>query len=252
MNQPKLSVIIPAYNEEQNIKNGVLDDVDDYLSKQSYSYEVLIVDDGSKDQTVSLIEEFIGAKHNYRLLKNNHGGKAIAVMTGMLESKGGIALFTDMDQATPLSEIEKLLPDFEKGFDIVIGSRKGRKGAPLIRKLMAWGFAVLRTLILGLPFKDTQCGFKAFNRTSVEMIFQQLLKRWRKDHLNGAAVNAGFDVETLFLAKKMNLAISEVAVEWHYVGTERVQAIRDSLDALQDMLKIRINDLSGSYKGFNR
>jgi hypothetical protein len=185
------------------------------------------------------------------LIKNNHGGKAVAVMTGMIESRGKIALFTDMDQATPIQEIEKLLGQFEKGFDIVIGSRSGRKGAPLIRKLMAWGFSVLRTLILGLPFNDTQCGFKAFSRQSIEKVFVPLLRRWQK-HLkqNGAAVNAGFDVETLFLAKKIGLKIDEVKVEWHYVGTERVQAIRDSLDALQDMLKIRINDLTGSYNEF--
>lgn len=251
MDKLQISIVIPAYNEEDNLKNGVLNDVDAYLSNQKSSYEVLIVDDGSKDGTLKLINDFIDGRKNYRLIKNNHGGKAIAVMTGMLESRGEIALFTDMDQATPLKELEKLLPEFEKGADIVIGSRSGRKGAPAIRKLMAWGFALFRTILLGLPFKDTQCGFKAFNRRSVETVFGPLLKRWEK-HLNqkGAAVNAGFDVETLFLAKKMNFQISEIGVEWHYVGTERVQAIRDSVDALQDMFKIRINDWTGSYNEF--
>lgn len=249
--KPRISIIIPAYNEENNLHNGVLKAVDAYLSQQKYPYEVVIVDDGSKDQTLDLVEKFIKDKKEYRLIKNNHGGKAVAVMTGMLESQGEIALFTDMDQATPLREIEKLLPEFETGHDIVIGSRKGRKGAPAIRKMMAWGFSVLRTLLLGLPFKDTQCGFKAFNRKSTEKVFAPLLLRWRK-HLNkkGAAVNAGFDVETLFLAKKMGFQIAEVPVEWHYVGTERVQAIRDSIDALQDMLKIRMNDVLGNYKEF--
>lgn len=251
MDNPKLSVIIPSYNEEDNLKKGVLNEVADYLSKQAFSYQVIIVDDGSSDNSVRLIEEFIKQKPQFQLIQNNHGGKAVAVMTGMLKSDGEIALFTDMDQATPMKEIEKLLPEFDKGKDIVIGSRSGRQGAPLIRKLMAFGFSVLRTLLLGLPFKDTQCGFKAFSRDSVEKVFEPLLKRWEK-HLkqNGAAVNAGFDVETLFLAKKIGLRIAEVKVDWHYVGTERVQAIRDSLDALQDMLKIRINDLTGSYNEF--
>ena len=251
MNQPIFSVIIPSYNEEDNLKNGVLQQVDDYLSKQKYRYEVIIIDDGSQDQSIKLIEEFIENKKNYRLIRNNHGGKAIAVMTGMIESQGEVALFTDMDQATPLKEIEKLMPRFEEGYDIVFGSRKGRKGAPAIRKLMAWGFSFLRTILLGLPFKDTQCGFKAFNRASIDQVFKPLLVRWQK-HLNkkGAAVNAGFDVETLFLAKKIGFKIAEVPVEWHYVGSERVQAIRDSLDALQDMLKIRVNDLTGSYHEF--
>ena len=251
MEKIAISVVIPAYNEEENLRSGVLKEVEEYLSKQKYTYEVLIVDDGSKDQTLSLIEEFIKDKPQYILVKNNHGGKAIAVMTGMLQSKGEIALFTDMDQATPLREIEKLLPEFEKGNDIVFGSRKGRRGAPAIRKVMAFGFSVLRTIVLGLPFKDTQCGFKAFNRASIEKVFDPLLKRWQK-HLNkkGAAVNAGFDVETLFLAKKAGFKIVEIPVEWHYVGTERVQAIRDSLDALQDMLKIRLNDWGGNYDNF--
>lgn len=243
-----LSVIIPAFNESENLKKGVLGEVENYLSKQPYEWEVIIVDDGSTDGSTSLIEEFIKPSKRFKLIKNNHAGKAIAVMTGLIQSKGEIGLFTDMDQATPISEIEKLLPHFDQGFDIVIGSRKGRKGAPLIRKLMAFGFSLLRTIILGLPFRDTQCGFKAFSRKSIEVIFPVLQERWRK-HLKekGAAVNAAFDVETLFLAKKKRFKIKEVSVDWHHVGTERVQVIKDSFDAIVDILKIRINDLLGRY-----
>lgn len=243
----KLSVIIPAYNEEDNLKKDVLTDIANYLDKIVKDYETIIVDDGSSDNTVKIVEDF--AKHNpkFKLIKNNHGGKAIAVMTGLLKSKGDIGLFTDMDQATPISEIEKIMPSFDK-YDIVIGSRSGRKGAPVIRKLMAFGFATIRTIILGLPFKDTQCGFKAFNRKSIESIFPELLKRWHK-HLQkkGAAVNAAFDVETLFIAKKQGFKIKEVTVEWHHVGTERVQVIRDSLEAVIDIVKIRANDILGRY-----
>lgn len=244
----KLSVILPSYNESANLQNGVLSQIDDYLSKKFKSYEVIIIDDGSSDNSVKLIDNFIKDKNNFKLIKNNHGGKAIAVMTGLLNSTGEIGLFADMDQATPISEIEKLLPYFEKGFDIVIGSRKGRQGAPVIRKLMAFGFSLIRTIILGLPFEDTQCGFKAFNRRSIESIFPSLKERWHK-HLQkkGAAVNAAFDVETLFIAKKLGFKIKEVKVEWHHVGTERVQVLRDSYDAIIDILKIRMNDLSGDY-----
>lgn len=244
----KLSVILPSYNESENLEKGILDNIDQYLIKNIKNYEVIIVDDGSSDSSVKLIEEFIKGKQSFRLIKNDHGGKAIAVMTGLLNSSGEIGLFADMDQATPISEVEKLLPFFEKGFDIVIGSRKGRQGAPLIRKIMAFGFSMIRTIILGLPFEDTQCGFKAFNRRSIESIFPDLKARWHK-HLQkkGAAVNAAFDVETLFIAKKKGFRIKEIKVEWHHVGTERVQAIRDSYDALMDILKIRINDLSGGY-----
>lgn len=247
----KLSVIIPAYNESENLKKGVLVELENYLGKNIKSYEVIIVDDGSSDGTVKLVEDFVKDTSGFRLIKNNHGGKAIAVMTGLLNSEGEIGLFTDMDQATPISEIEKLLPFFEKEFDIVIGSRQGRKGAPLIRKLMAFGFSMIRTIVLGLPFKDTQCGFKAFNRRSIESIFPTLKERWHK-HLQkkGAAVNAAFDVETLFIAKKHGFKIKEVQVEWHHVGTERVQVIRDSLDAIIDIVKIRINDLLGRYSKY--
>ncbi len=244
----KLSVIIPSYNESDNLKKGALREIDQYLQQNSKSYEVIIVDDGSSDDSIKLIEDFIKGKNNFKLIKNSHGGKAIAVMTGLLDSTGEIGLFTDMDQATPISEIEKLLPYFEKNYDIVIGSRSGRKGAPPIRKLMAFGFSLIRTIILGLPYKDTQCGFKAFNRASIEKIFPILKTRWHK-HLQkkGAAVNAAFDVETLFLAKNLGFKIKEVNVEWHHVGTERVQVIRDSFEAVMDILKIRLNSLLGRY-----
>lgn len=244
----KLSIIIPAFNEKENLKQGILEMLEKYLLIQKFSCEVLIVDDGSDDGSGEIIEKFVSDKPRFKLIKNSHGGKAIAVMTGLLASKGEIGLFTDMDQATPISEVEKLLPFFDQGFDIVIGSRKGRKGAPIIRKLMAIGFSVFRTIVLGLPFKDTQCGFKAFNRKSIEAIFPVLKERWKKHLLEKtAAVNAGFDVETLFLAKKMGFKIKEVPVEWHHVGTERVQVIKDSADAVLDILKIRLNDYLNRY-----
>lgn len=242
-----LSIIIPAYNEEENLKKGVLNHVVGYLDRVEYPYEVIIVDDGSMDETKVLIRNFIKGKKNWRLIENQHGGKALAVMTGLLAAKGEIALFTDMDQATPIVEVEKLLLKFKEGLDIVIGSRQGREGAPPLRKLAAWAFSFLRNLILDLPFSDTQCGFKAFNKRSREKIFTILIKRWQKMKAIGAAVHAGFDVETLFLARKLGFKIAEVDVDWHYVGTERVQLIKDSLDAIKDMLRIRWNDWMGKY-----
>ena len=243
----KLSVVIPAYNESQNLKKGALDEVKNYLEDQSYGYEVLIVDDGSTDDTVKQVKEQIKGQDNFRLIENLHGGKALTVMSGILSAVGEVAVFTDMDQATPISEIEKFLPKFAGGYDIVIGSRTGRRGAPILRKLTAWGFATLRNLMLGLPFTDTQCGFKAFNRVSREAVFPFMLEEWKRVGVKGAAVNAGFDVEVLFLAKKKDFKIAEVGVNWHYVGTKRVQLIRDSLDAIKDMLRIRWNDIRGRY-----
>lgn len=242
-----LSVVIPAYNEEENLNAGVLDQVENYLKKQNYSYEVLIIDDGSSDNTVKMVEEQIKNRPGFSLVKNLHGGKAITVMTGLIRSKGEIALFTDMDQATPIQEVEKFIPRFKQGYDIVIAVRQGRKGAPLIRKLMGWGYPIVRQLMLGLSFVDTQCGFKAFNRKSREAVFPSLLESWKKMRAAGAAVNAGFDVETLFIASKKGFKVAEVLVNWRHVGTERVQAISDSVEALKDMVRIKLNDISGKY-----
>lgn len=243
----KLSVVIPAYNEAKNIKSGVLDEVMAYLKSVDYTYEVLIVDDGSTDATRELVRKFIKNKNSWQLVENPHGGKAFTVMTGLLAAKGDVALFTDMDQATPISEVEKFFPKFDEGCDIVIGSRHGRRGAPLVRKLSAWGFSIFRNIILGLPFSDTQCGFKAFNKKSKDTIFLKIKGEWGVLHFKGGAVNAGFDVEVLYLAKKLGFKIAEVDVEWKYVGTERVQVIKDAAAAIYDMLRIRWNDLIGKY-----
>lgn len=247
MTKMKLSVVIPAYNEVKNISSGSLDAVDVYLRRVDYEYEVLIVDDGSLDETVSLLEKILKDKKRFRIIQNPHGGKALTVTRGMLKTSGEIAVFTDMDQATPIDQIEKFFPKFEKGFDIVIGSRERREGAPMIRKLAAFIFSLLRNIILGLPFRDTQCGFKAFHQKAVKAIFPKMLEIWESKRASGAAVNAGFDVEMLFLAKKMGFKIAEVPVEWHHVGTERVQLIKDAIDAVSDMIRIRKSELEGRY-----
>ncbi len=243
----KLSVIIPSYNEAKNIQNGSIARVENYLANVRYAYEVLIIDDGSDDESVNLVENIIRDKPKFRLIKNAHQGKAMTVITGFLQALGEIVVFTDMDQATPISEIEKFLPQFDAGFDIVIGSRTGRKGAPLVRKIISWGFSFLRNIILGLPFKDTQCGFKAFNHKAIQTIFPKIQDEWGVLHTRGGAVNAGFDVEVLYLAKKYGFKVSEVEVEWNYVDTERVQVVKDALAAIYDMLSIRFNDLMGKY-----
>lgn len=247
MKDIQLTVVIPSYNESANLKKGVLNQVEDYLQKQNLGYEVIIVDDGSSDSSVELIKKIIFKKDNFRLIENPHGGKAKAVITGMSEGRGEKILFTDMDQATPIDQWAKFAPKFEEGFDIVIGQRQGRKGAPFIRKVAAWGFSVLRGLILGLPFADTQCGFKAFSKEAAEKILPRIKSEWGVVHFKGGAVNAGFDVELLYLAKKYGFKIAEVGVEWNYVDTERVQVVKDAAAAIYDMFRIRVNDLIGKY-----
>ncbi len=243
-----LSVIVPSYNETKELKERSLEEIDKFLQDQPYSYEVLVVDDMSSNGTLEFVKDWVKAKRHFRVIENSHGGKAITVMTGMLESRGQIALFTDMDQATPIDQVEALLLKFTDGVDVVIGSRNERKGAPIERKIMSWGFSTLRNLILGLPFRDTQCGFKAFNRKAIETIFPDMLKYWVKMKARGAAVNAGFDVELLFLAKKRELVVVEAPVVWRHVENVRqVQVVSDSIEAVKDLVRIRLNDIRRKY-----
>lgn len=248
--KPYISVVIPAYNEETNIRLGALEKVAAYLHGQSYSWEVIVVDDGSTDESPSLLDLFAKKNAGFRVIHNTHVGKAGTVMAGVFAAKGEIVLFSDLDQATPLSEIERVLPWFSKGMDVVIGSRSTRrKGAPMSRIIMARGFMLLRSVILGLNgITDTQCGFKAFTSRVARHIFSKLKVYGNPHHIEGAKVTAGFDIEVLFLAKRLGYSIKEVPVEWHYVETRRVNPITDSFQGLVDILTIRMNALRGVYR----
>lgn len=245
-----LSVVIPAYNEETNIRKGALDKVSLYLSHQKYPWEVVVVNDGSSDATGELLTAFAQDNPHFRLINNPHQGKAATVTTGMLAARGEIVLFTDLDQATPIDQVEKLLPWFTRGFSVVIGSRDShREGAPLLRQVMARGFIALRSLFLGLRgITDTQCGFKAFRREVVRDVFGKLKLYGERKLVTGSMVTAGFDIELLYLAKQLGYKIREVPVEWHYVETRRVNPLRDSWQGLMDILKIRWNAMQGKYK----
>lgn len=244
-----LSIIIPAYNEEKNIRLGVLDKVLRYLEKQPYRWEVLLIDDGSTDSTQLLLADFSRQNTKFRVIRNKHQGKAATVISGMLRARNDYIIFTDLDQATPLSEIEKILPWFEKGFDVIIGSRnRNRTGAPITRVIMARGFMFLRTLFLGLNgITDTQCGFKAFKKEVSQKIFQRLHVYGNIHEVTGSMVTAGFDIEVLYIAKLLGYKIKEVPVEWHYVETRRVNPLSDSFQALKDIISIRLNAFRGIY-----
>jgi glycosyltransferase involved in cell wall biosynthesis len=233
-----------------NLQKGVLDKVSHYLLKQKYSFEVIIVDDGSTDGSIEFIEKFVKENANFKLIKNRHTGKAGAVSTGMLNGKGEYLLFTDMDQATPIEEVEKLIPYFRKSYDIVIGSRNSkREGAPWTRILMARGMMFLRTLIVGLHgIDDTQCGFKMFKKDVSRKLFGKLRKLHNGfQEVTGSSVTAGFDVELLYLAQKMGYKIKEVPVNWLYVETRRVNPLKDSLQGFLDLLIIKQNAIKGKY-----
>ncbi|MEX2007782.1 MAG: glycosyltransferase [Candidatus Levyibacteriota bacterium] len=250
MSKLYLSVVIPSFNEMVNLRKGVLDRVERFLESRKITYEVIIVDDGSTDGGVEFVEKFLKDNPPFKLIKNPHLGKAGAVTTGMLAAEGQYVLFADMDQATPIEELDNLLP-FAGKFDVVIGSRSSkRKGAPWTRLLMAKGMIFLRTAIVGLSgISDTQCGFKLFTQEASHTLFSRIEKFHHGFHkVSGSSVSAGFDVELLYLARKLGFKIKEVPVEWLYVETRRVSPVKDSVDGLIDLFRIKVNSIAGKYK----
>ncbi|MDD3679556.1 MAG: glycosyltransferase [Candidatus Shapirobacteria bacterium] len=249
-----LSVVIPCYNEEANLNRKVLSQVADYLKKQSYSWEVIISDDGSTDQSKKLVQNFIKKHPGFTVLENQHGGKPYAVWQGIKKAKGEVVLFTDMDQSTPIRETAKLLPYFDEGFDIVIGSRGvERKGFPLYRQLASLVFLSLRRLLVLPNIKDTQCGFKAFKTGVARELFPKLsvLKNWQE--ASGWRVTA-FDVELLYLAKKFDYQIKEVLVDWQdedvAVGKNK-SFVKESRQMLEQIINVKKNDWRGKYNQQN-
>ncbi len=248
--KPKLSIVIPNYNEKENLERGVLKQVAKYLSTVKFTWEVLISDDGSTDGSRELAIDFSQTHPGFRVLKNIHGGKANAVWAGIKEAKGEIVLFSDMDQSTPLREVEKLLPWFENGFDVVFGSRgKMRKNFPLIRQITSVGFRVFRSIFLLADVVDTQCGFKAFRTEIAQEIFPLLSVIQKAKSTKGWTVSA-FDVELLFLAEKYGAKLKEVDVEWRDEDTSTQKGknfLTESKDMLNQIFQVKMNDISGRY-----
>lgn len=249
-NKPHLSVVIPAYNELANFKRGVLEEVENYLLQQKYSWEVIISDDGSTDGSPELFEAFAKTHPGFRVLHNVHAGKGPTVQSGVLAAKGEWRLFTDFDQSTPLSEIEKLWPYAEKNYDVIIGSREivgaKRDKEPWYRHIMGRGFNML-VQILAIPgILDTQCGFKLFSDTAAETLFRKMVVYGRKQKRADAFTGA-FDVEVLFLALQAEYKIREVPIEWKHFETDRVSPIKDSLRMLRDIIRVRLAAAQHKY-----
>lgn len=248
--KPFLSVVVPAYNEEKNFVRGALKEVVDYLKKQKYEWEVILSDDGSTDGTITLLRQFAKEHKNVVVVENSHQGKGPTVSSGMLQAQGMYRVFTDFDQSTPISEVEKLFPFIDDGYDVVIGSRAiqgaRREDEPWYRHFMGLGFNALVQLIAVPGIHDTQCGFKLFSGESAEDLFPRLKVyegKARQDAFTGA-----FDVELLLLARKRGYKIAEVPVIWHHHETDRVSPVKDSLRMLWDIMKIRANDITRRYK----
>jgi glycosyltransferase involved in cell wall biosynthesis len=251
MREVYLSVVIPCYDEMANLQKGVLDKVRHVLNKKEFVYEVIIADDGSSDGSIEFIKKFIKENSNFTLIKNPHYGKAGAVTTGMLQAKGKYRLFTDMDQATPIEEIDKLLPYLESGkYDIAIGSRStSRKGSPMIRLFISRSAIILRKFMIGLgDITDTQCGFKMFTGEAADDLFTKFrnIKVGFKK-ISGTAITFGLDIELLYLARKSGYKIKEVPVQWLHVETRRVNPFKDSIQGVKDLVTIKKNVMDGKY-----
>jgi glycosyltransferase involved in cell wall biosynthesis len=246
----EVSLIIPCYNEEVNIQKGVLDRVGNFTKSHKYIKEVIIVDDGSDDGAKSIIKKkYLKLFPKFRLVENQHQGKAVAVMTGIEEARYSYVMFSDIDLATPLEESGKILKGLQDGSDVVIGSRaKKRQGAPFTRQLQSVGFTFLRNTIIGLHgIEDTQCGFKGFKKDVAMHILSKQKVFERNHQVTGSSVSAAFDLEFLFLAKKLGYTILEVPVVWRHAESKNVSLIKDSLETLKDVMAIRLNDLQGKY-----
>ncbi len=246
---PRISIIIPNYNEKENLQAGALEKVAAYLAKAKFTWEVIISDDGSTDGSRDQVEVFAKKNAGFRLLKNPHGGKAAAINAGVSAAKGEIILFTDMDQSTPLKEIEKLLPYYNSGYDVVFGSRgKARENFPLMRQITSWGFRAFRQLFLLSHITDTQCGFKSFKSAVAKQLFPKLSVL--RDKASGWTVSA-FDVELLFLAEKAGYKLKEVDVEWSQqdISTGKGnKLVKESVDMLKQIITVKVNDLKGLYR----
>lgn len=247
---PELSIVIPTYNEEKTIKRS-LGKVVDFLESGGFDYEIVVADDGSADGTVAAVETFSPGSKRIRGIKMPHRGKGATVRDGILASGGKYVLFSDADLSTPIEELKRLLNWTEQGWDIAIGSREGigarRENEPWYRHLMGRGFNFVVKLIALRGFEDTQCGFKLFKAAAAKDIFARL--KLYGDEAKEAAVPkvTAFDVEVLFVAKKLGYKIKEVPVSWHHVKTTRVNPWRDSFSMFWDVVKVRINDLKGLY-----
>lgn len=237
------SIVIPAYNESGRLESS-LQKVLTYVHAQQWDAEVVVVNDGSRDNTADIVRGFEAKDLVVRLVENpGNRGKGYSVRNGMLHAKGEILIFSDADLSSPIEEASKLLEALQVGADIAIGSRWLRTETqthrqPLHRQIFGRIFNLLLRITLGLHFKDTQCGFKAFRRTAAQAIFPlQKIERW------------GFDPEILFLAQKMGFKTKEVPVLWGHSGGTRINPLVDGFRMFTEMLRVRWYSLTGKYDG---
>lgn len=238
---PSVTIVIPAYNESARL-GRTLDRILDFAYREAWPAEIIVVNDGSTDQTAELVQAYAERSPSVRLLSNpGNRGKGYSVRNGILHANGEFILFTDADLSSPIEEAPKLFRALEDGFDIAIGSRWVRpelqtQRQSVTRQILGRVFNGFLRLFLGLKFNDTQCGFKALRQPAAKAVFPlQKVDGW------------GFDPEILFLAQKMGLSIAEVPVVWAHDDGTRIHPLTDGAKMIADMIRIRWYDLSGKY-----
>ena len=240
---PAYSIVIPAYNESARI-GATLREVVRCVREEKWDAEVIVVNDGSADSTAQQVLEIALGAPEVRLIENSgNRGKGYSVRNGLLQARGEIVMFTDADLSAPIREAERLFAAINAGADIAIGSRwldraRQTHRQPLYRQFFGRCFNLVTRTVMGLRFRDTQCGFKAFTRAAAQAVFQlQTIEGW------------GFDPEILFIAHKRRLNVQEVSVTWGHDERSRMSYLKDGIQMLREMMIIRWNALLGRYNG---
>lgn len=242
MTAPYYSIIVPAYNEAQRLGESLARMLD-YIRYSNWSAEIIVVNDGSTDNTADVVGEFARQNPIVRSIENSRNrGKGYSVRNGIMNASGQVLLFTDADLSSPIEEAQKLFAPIEAGqADVAIGSRyldselQTRK-QPVYRRVLGRAFNTALKLILGLSYRDTQCGFKAFSRKAALTIFPKMkIERW------------GFDPEILFLAERYGLRVAEVGVAWAHDHRSKISPVRDGTRMLGELIRVRMNSVGGKY-----
>lgn len=240
MDNPYLSIVIPALNEEHRLPPS-LAKIDAYLSEQSYTYEVIVVDNGSTDRTQAVVAAFMQDHPYVKFIQLAERGKGRAVKAGMLSATGDYRFICDADLSMPIDEIHKFLPPTVEGADVIIGSREGegaqRIGEPEYRHVIGRIFNTIVKLTAVNEFEDTQCGFKMFSREAADDLFQV-------QQMNGI----GFDVELIYIALRRGYKVVDMPITWYFDADSRMRLFQDSLHILIEIWEIRKNWRKGVYE----
>ena len=238
---PFYSIILPAFNEAQRIAPS-LEKAVAFVREHGWNAEIVVVNDGSRDRTAEIVRGFMAWAPEIRMVENpgNHG-KGYSIRNGMLHARGDILLFSDADFSSPIEESIKLIEAIGAGADVAFGSRwllaeMQTRRQSILRQIVGRAYNLLLRMILGLPYRDTQCGFKAFTRRAAEVIFtRQQIEGW------------GFDPELLFIARKFKLKVVEGPVQWANDDRSKVNPVSDAPKMLLELFSIRLNSIAGHY-----